>query len=164
MATENRPGEVKEPSAAKMRFETDWHSGVLDFERVNDLLTNLDDVVVRIGQRDNSAIEPYIALLDALFLNLNPIIYSKVVTARLDAKIIEIRKEITAWINLPDMNMKKYAFQTGIAAKLRDLHKELLMYRQYIGMGVRVHQTYSTAERTEKALIPETARPARQQL
>jgi len=161
---ETGPEKNPELSAGKLRFETDWHSGALDFIRVNDILMSLDEHAVMLGQRDNSAIEPYLALLDALFLNLNPIIYSKVVTQRLDKNITELRKSITAWVNLPQGNPRKYAFQADIASRLRNLHRELLMYRQYVGMGVRVHQTYSTAERTEKALIPETARPTRQKI
>lgn len=125
--------------------QSEWHSSLQEFERIDIILKNIDEHVFRIHQRDNSAIEGYYACLRTFWKNIEPIVDAPPIRKDILDRFGRVETKINLWLEDRD-EIRKKQFQRDIVKDLDALHAELLHRRQTLGMGVKTYRKLS--ERT----------------
>src|SRR3990167_385200 len=136
------PAEI--PKRSKLRSE--YNMGEYDFERFHQILKIIDEYGFRVKMNDINAIQPYLAAMKQLFINLR--CYMVEPTRRLlDDLFAEIENELYNISRKKSNQIPKLLIEA-----LEDINIKLIEVKQFIGLGILVSRQFSAKTKLRKAM------------
>jgi len=112
--------------------------------RFHVILKTADELGVRIRMRDNTAIEPYFALLSQFWSSIRPMVFEKT-RDNIDGGIRGIRTHVDRWVLINEV-CEQPMFDRRIGNMLNTLHEDLLQMRQILNLGVPIRKRYDDSQ------------------
>lgn len=129
--------------------------GVYDFERYDDLLKGMDKYACLVAVGDSSALKPLYSILWELYKNFRPIIL-EAVREKYEEQFKQLKKLIdtnaSANNQLTSLNRNPMPISEDIIDLMDKLQMDILVIKQFIGLGINVDKQESHKTKLARAL------------
>jgi len=144
---ENHEG-INKPQ--KSHFRSEFSMGQLDFERMHQILLDLDNYAYYVGIYDRNSLgflDDYYSLLKVLYRNMAPLM-SETLRDKYNKRFEEAK------LAIQESYSKSIGGKIFIKAniKLEKIHNELLETRQFIGLGITVSRRQQASGKMKNLL------------
>ena len=112
--------------------KSEFNMALLDFERYDAMLRFADEAAIKVRVGQYEFIPSYFSVLKQIFINFIPFLHESV-AEELDKKFKYVEQNI---------EIDKNKVKISVSKILEDIHKELLILRQKIGLGLPVRKIH----------------------
>ena len=149
--------EVKAKKVFRPDFKSVYSMGQFDFERFHKILMRLDELAILVGTGEREYISMYYNVLRTLYRSWKPLIYDQRkegddVWARDDFE--KAFRDIKPEIDRIRKNLSigtRFSFRYEILDILDEIHSQLMLIKQLIGLGIEVKREFTPKQMLKKA-------------
>ncbi len=142
---------MEQDKDSQPRYSAAMGMYIKDFDRYHLLLLQADSFAIDVKTGETAAIKKWWALLDQIFINWRPLI---LMNDKKEEAEIEILLSACESLILTGAVQDSGGQKLDVLVKnLRDIHKRLMLQKQYINLGIRMEKNRKTSnkERIEDA-------------
>lgn len=138
------------PDESKGNWKAEFSMGQYDYQRYHEHLTMADNLNMAVINHNVDAIRPFYSIIKTLWVNWKSIV-NAVLQEKINRKMKEADILFRNWKAMNHTNNRIF-FPEKLADILIDVYSDLLVVKQYIGLGMLISKDESEKTRMKRAM------------